>query len=139
MAHAGKKAIIQIDVDGTPTPFGECRSYNLDRGRNAIDVSTLSDEWKKHLGGQKTWSGTLECFYDPADPAQAAMEELIEVDTPCKLTFMPLGDAAGSPVQSGDAIITSVGQPVETENAIGQSYGFTGTGPLTPSTVPVTP
>jgi hypothetical protein len=115
------------------------RSYTLERTSNTIDVSILGTDWKRYARGQRGWSGTLECLYDPNDPGQAALEDSVDVGEQVLLTFMDLGESEGSPVKSGNAEITNVTETVATEDAIGLSITFQGTGPLEKSTVPTTP
>lgn len=135
--HEGKYAIVQIDVAGTPTQFGEVRSYTLEIASNTIDVSTLGTDWKSFLRGQRSWSGTLECFYDPTDPAQMELESQVDAGQSVTLTFLDLGNTAGNPRKSGSAVITNVTTTVATEDAIGLSISFQGQGELTVDTVPV--
>jgi predicted secreted protein len=132
--HEGKYAILQIDVNGTPTNFGEVRSYTLEITSNTIDVSTLGTDWKAYLRGQRGWSGTIECFYDPTDAAQAELESLVDAGSSVHLIFMDLGVGSGNPKKEGDAVITGVTTTVATEDAIGLSISFQGTGALTTST-----
>jgi hypothetical protein len=134
--HEGKYAIVQIDVSGTPTQFGEVRSYTLEITSNTIDVSTIGTDWKSYLRGQRGWSGTIECFYDPTDPAQAELESLVDAGSTIKLTFLDLGEGSGKPAKSGDAVVTGVTTTVTSEDAIGLSISFQGTGPLTTTTQP---
>jgi predicted secreted protein len=137
--HEGKYAIVQIDVNGTPQQFGEVRSYTLEISSNTIDASTLGTDWKNYLRGQRSWSGTLECFYDPTDAAQAELESLVDTGESVTLTFLDLGNTAGNPRKSGSAVITNVTTNVATEDAIGLSISFQGQGALTIDTVPTTP
>jgi len=134
-AFEGKKAILQIDVNGTPTQFGEVRSYELSIDAGTIDVSTISTDWKKFLRGQRGWSGTLQCFYDPDDPEQAELESKVQSGLDVHLTFLDLGDEVGKPKKSGNAVITNVTTSVATEDAVGLSITFQGNGELTVETV----
>ena len=73
-AIAAKKAIVRLDVAGVAVPVGEVRSFSIETALGTIDVSTLASTWKNFIVGQAGWSGTMELFYDPADPGQ---EELL--------------------------------------------------------------
>lgn len=132
--HEGKYAILQVDVSGTPTQFGEVKSYTLEITSNTIDVSTIGTDWKQYLRGQRGWSGTIECFYDPTDAAQAELESKVDAGETVHLTFLDLGEGSGNPKKEGDAVITGVTTTVATEDAIGLSISFQGTGALTTST-----
>ena len=96
-AVASKSAKIHIDVNGTPTAFGEVRSFSLDTTLGTIDVSVLSTDWKNFLVGQAGWSGSIECLYDPTDAAQAELASKVIAGTACTLTLYPLERPPASP------------------------------------------
>jgi len=133
--YAGKKAVLKIDVEGTPTQFGEVRSYELNIEVGTIATPILSTEWREFLSGQKGWTGTIQCYYDPNDEAQSELESKITQGEDVHLTFFDLGEEVGKPKKSGNAIITGVRSNVETEDAIGLLITFQGNGPLTVETV----
>jgi hypothetical protein len=111
-AFVSKRAIVHLDVSGTPTQIGEVRSFNIETSLGTIDVSTLSTDWKKFLVGQAGWSGTLEIFYDPTDAAQDALVSKALGGVECAFTFLPfdaneryqlkLGGATGGTFTLGD-------------------------------------
>ena len=134
-AVASKSAKIHIDVNGTPTAFGEVKSFSLDTTLGTIDVSVLSTDWKNFLVGQAGWSGSIECFYDPTDAAQAALASKVIAGTACTLTLYPLGETTGKPKISGTAFITSWNVSGAKEDAVGLSVSYQGTGALSESVV----
>ena len=113
-AIAAKKAIVRIDVAGVAVPVGEVRSFSIETTLGTIDVSTLSTTWKNFLVGQAGWSGTMELFYDPADPGQEELVTRALSGTPCEFTFLPfgadevyvvdLGDPTGGNFTLGDGV-----------------------------------
>ena len=129
-ATAAKYSVLKLTVGGTPTALGEVRSYSIETALGTIDASVLSTTWKNYLVGQSGWSGTLECFYDPADTAQADLVNKARVGTLCTLTVQPLGAGAGKTELVGTAYITSMGISGATEDAVGLSISFQGTGEL---------
>ena len=90
-AIAAKKAIVRLDVAGVAVPVGEVRSFSIETTLGTIDVSTLSTTWKNFLVGQAGWSGTMELFYDPADPGQEELLNRALAGTPMEFTFLPFG------------------------------------------------
>ncbi|MCF4152618.1 phage tail protein [Dethiosulfovibrio sp. F2B] len=134
-ASTAKKALVHIDVSGTPTAFGEVKSFSLDTSLGTIDASVISTDWKNYLVGQASWSGSLECFYDPTDSAQAELSSKVIAGTAVTLTFYPLGDATGKPELTGTAYVTAWNVSGATEDAVGLSISFQGSGALTESTV----
>lgn len=141
-AFVSKRAIVHLDVSGTPKQVGEVRSFNIETTLGTIDVSTLATDWKKFLVGQAGWSGTLELFYDPTDAAQDALVADALGGVECSFTFLPfdaneryqlkLGGATGGTFTLGD------GNLVETSalaynatataiaTALNTAYGITG-------------
>lgn len=91
-AIAAKKAIVRLDVAGLAVPVGEVRSFSIETTLGTIDVSTLASAWKNFIVGQAGWSGTMELFYDPADPGQEELVDRALAGTPCEFTFLPFGE-----------------------------------------------
>ena len=90
-AIAAKKAIVRLDVAGVAVPVGEVRSFSIETALGTIDVSTLASTWKNFIVGQAGWSGTMELFYDPADPGQEELVARALEGTPMEFTFLPFG------------------------------------------------
>jgi hypothetical protein len=115
-AIAAKKAIVRLDVAGVAVPVGEVRSFSIETALGTIDVSTLASTWKNFIVGQAGWSGTMELFYDPADPGQEELVARALEGTPMEFTFLPfgadeiydlyLGGASGGTFTLGDGATT---------------------------------
>lgn len=129
-ATASKVSKLLLTVGAMPTALGEVRSFSIETSLGTIDVSTLSTDWKKYLVGQAGWSGSLECFYDPTDAAQADLVNKARAGTLCTLTVQPLGVGVGKTQLSGTCYMTSMGISGATEDAVGCSFSFQGTGEL---------
>lgn len=129
-ATAAKYSVLKLTVGATPTALGEVRSYSIETALGTIDASVLSTTWKNYLVGQSGWSGSLECFYDPTDAAQADLVSKARAGTLCTITVQPLGAGAGKTELVGTAYITSMGISGATEDAVGLSISFQGTGEL---------
>ncbi|MDI9393050.1 MAG: hypothetical protein QM449_07315 [Synergistota bacterium] len=125
-ATASKVSRCLLTVDATPTALGEVRSFNIETALGTIDVSTLATDWKKYLVGQAGWSGSLELFYDPSDPAQADLVSKARAGSPCVITVQPLGQGAGKTQLSGTCYCTSMQISGATEDAVGLSVSFQG-------------
>lgn len=129
-ATASKVSKLLLTVGATPTALGEVRSFSIETALGTIDVSTLSTDWKKYLVGQAGWSGSLECFYDPTDAAQADLVAKARAGTICTIAVQPLGVGVGNTQLSGTCYMTSMGISGATEDAVGVSFSFQGTGEL---------
>ncbi len=129
-ATASKVSKMLLTVEATPTALGEVRSFSIETILGTIDVSTLATDWKKYLVGQAGWSGSLECFYDPTDAAQADLVSKARAGTLCTVTVQPLGAGEGKTQLSGTCYVTSMAISGATEDAVGLSISFQGTGEL---------
>jgi predicted secreted protein len=129
-ATASKVSKMLLTVGSVPTELGEVRSFSIETSLGTIDVSTLATDWKKYLVGQAGWSGSLECFYDPMDAAQADLVSKARAGTLCTVTVQPLGAGAGKTQLSGTCYVTSMSISGATEDAVGLSISFQGTGEL---------
>ena len=129
-ATASKVSKMLLTVGSVPTELGEVRSFSIETSLGTIDVSTLATDWKKYLVGQAGWSGSLECFYDPTDSAQADLVNKARAGTLCTVTVQPLGAGAGKTQLSGTCYVTSMSISGATEDAVGLSISFQGTGEL---------
>ena len=129
-ATASKVSRLLLTVGSTPTPLGEVRSFSIETALGTIDASTLATDWKKYLVGQAGWSGSLECFYDPTDTAQADLVSKARAGTICTIAVQPLGVGVGKTQLSGTCYITTMGISGATEDAVGVSFSFQGTGEL---------
>jgi hypothetical protein len=141
-AIAAKKAIVRLDVAGVAVPVGEVRSFSIETALGTIDVSTLASTWKNFIVGQAGWSGTMELFYDPADPGQEELVARALEGTPMEFTFLPfgadeiydldLGGATGGTytLGNGDAIVTAAldydSTASEIQTALRAAYDDTG-------------
>lgn len=133
-ATAGKNAKLLFTVGSTPTQLGEVISFSIETTIGTIDASTLASEWKTFLAGQGSWSGSIECFYDPTDAAQADILTKAMAKTVCAITVRPLGDGAGKTQLSGNCFITSLPVSASIDGAVSISFPFQGTGALTLTT-----
>lgn len=80
------------------------KSWNLDVTADVAEAYSMGDDWKDAGVGVKGWSGSLECYYDPADRAQ----DDIEVGTVVALNLYPGGDDTGATYYSGNAVVSGV-------------------------------
>lgn len=107
----------------------ELVGFSIDESASALDASILNDDCNRRVkGGQKSWSGTVDTYYDPADPGMSNM--IVGASIPAE--FYPSGEVldAGNFLLEGEILITSVSLPIETEGSITQSFGFEGSGAL---------
>ena len=126
--HKGSEGTVHI---GTDDLGGELKSWSYSESSNTIDDSTLVDDWSTKKGGQKSWTGSTEAFWDEADTAQIAVTIGAEV----LLKFYPEGATSGDTYKSGQAIVTSIESSAAIDGMVEYSFSFEGNGALTEATV----
>jgi hypothetical protein len=123
----GKEGIVKV---GT-TVVGEVKSFELEVTANEVDTSVLGTDWTKTASTQKSWSGTMEMFYDPTDTGQQG----VDVGELVTLSLYYEGSTTGLKFDTGEALITSVSKSQSFDGMVNQTVAFTGNGALTESTV----
>ena len=127
--YNGNGGVIKaITTGGTPAAVGEVQSFSVSTACEAQDASALGDAWDKTEPGRKSWEGSLNAWYDPADAAQADLIEGEKVD-------VELVPESGNDL-SGTAVVTGVeiGE-VNRDGRIPVSISFKGDGALTRAAV----
>lgn len=118
--HCGQDGVVKVgDVN-----VAEVRSWSLSTMVETVDASTLGDAWKIHQATQKSWHGSLSCFWDENDGGQGrltlgesvTLQLYVEHDTP--------------PAFSGTALITGVDYTGSHNGLVEASVAFQGSGAL---------
>lgn len=121
--YKGKEGVIRLNAE----LVGEVRSFELTVTSNEVDTSTMGSDWTGVDSTQKSWSGTAEMFFDPADVGQAEMV----VGDKVAVQFYPQGNATGRRLESGSALVTSIARSQSHDNIVSLTIEFTGDGALT--------
>ena len=91
---------------------------------------SLSHEFGALGVGVKGWSGSVECYYDPADTVQSGLE----VGDVVALNLYPGGDGAGARYFSGNAVVSAVPLSGAKDGWVSVTFNFTGKGALASAT-----
>lgn len=118
----GKDGIVKIGV----TDFAHVQSWNLDVTADVTEAYSMGEEWKDAGVGVKGWSGSLECYYDPAN----ATQDDIEVGTVVALNLYPGGDDTGASYYSGSAVVSGIPLSGAKDGWVAITFNFTGKGAL---------
>lgn len=134
-ASAGYQAKVELMVGAALAPFTELKDASLKIDGKEIDVSTIDTIWGKSISGQKKWSMSLTCFYDPSDTTQAeALNKLVSGED-VEVAFYPFGKTSGNPKYGGKARILGTEIAAKVEDAISLPLNLVGNGILTIGTV----
>jgi predicted secreted protein len=121
--HLGKEGIIKV---GTQT-VAEVRSWTLNTSVETVDASHLGDDWKVHKATQKSWHGSLSCFWDETDfdgQGKLAIGESVT------LVLYPAGEGFSAFHFTGLVLVTGIDYAGSHNGLIEASIAFQGSGLL---------
>jgi predicted secreted protein len=126
--HAGSEGLVYIGLN----QVAEVKSWSLEITSDTVDASIIGTSWRKNQATIKSWSGSIEAFWDETDTqGQGGMA----VGSTVTLNLYPEGNTTGDKYFTGDAIITSKSISGAFDGIVEASFSFTGTGAVTESTV----
>ena len=126
--HAGSEGKVFIGSD----QVAEIKSWSMEVTSDTVDASIIGTSWRKNQATIKSWSGSFDGFWDETDTnGQGALAAGATIT----LNLYPEGNDTGDTYWTGDVIITSISYNAAFDGIVEASFGFTGTGPLTESTV----
>ena len=117
--HLGSEGVIKAGG----TAIGELTGYSLETSAEIVDASILSSTSAVNVAGKKSFSGSVELFFDETEGATIAF------------LFLPEGDTSGDYSYSGNGIVNSVSVSGGIDSIVTHNVSFTGTGALTRGTV----
>lgn len=125
--HTGSEGTVKVGAN----TVAEIRSYSISTSADLAEDTTMGDAWRTHKTTLKSWSGSLDCFWDETDTTgQGAMTEGTEVT----LSVYPEGASTGDKYYTGTAIITGLTINASFDGLVEASFTFQGTGALSYST-----
>ena len=131
--HTGSEGTIKIKPSGgSATVVGQVRSYTIESSAEVIEDTTMGDADRTYKAGLKTFTGSLEVFFDEADTAQAALDAAASI----VFAVFPEGaDTSGDTYYTGSAIVTGRTITASFDGMVEMSITVQGTGALTETTV----
>ena len=129
--HTGSEGTVKLGTVGSDTAIGEIRSYSISETGDTIEDTVMGDSSRTYAVGLKTFSGTVDCYFDPDDAKQ---DEMV-AGASLTLTVYPEGSSSADQYLSGSVIVTSADVSASFDGMVEASFGFQGTGALTRGTV----
>ena len=123
----GKDGIVRVGTDDVK----HVQSWNLDPQAETAQGWGMGDEWKTTFATVKSYSGSIEVYDDPADPAYAALVLGDEV----AVDLYPGGDGSGAKYFSGNMVITGTPRSGSKDGIPTLTFNVTGNGALTEASV----
>ena len=125
--HTGSEGTVKV---GSNT-IAEIRSFSVATSADTAEDTTMGDSWRTYKTTLKSWSGSIDCFWDETDTiGQGALVEGSEVT----LNLYPEGAATGDKYYAGSAIITGMTINSSFDGMVEASFTFQGTGALSGAT-----
>lgn len=124
---AGKDGIVKIGSNA----IGEIRSYSIEQTMDTIEDSTMGDGDRTYVASLKSFSGSLDCYFDEADAGQLD----VQVGDTGTINVQMEGDTTGDHQLSGSILVTGRTITAAFDGMVEASLTFQGTGALTEGTV----
>ena len=126
--HAGSEGTVKSGANA----IAEIRSFSLEESADTIEDTTMGDASRTYLTGLKTFSGSVDVFWDETDTNGQVS---FAVGSSVTLAVYPEGDTAGDTYYSGTAIVTGRTITSSFDGMVEASFTLQGTGALTSTTV----
>jgi len=116
---------------------GQSNKVSLEVAKQIDDVTPFGVTWKLQGSGLKSWSGSLDIFYnEEADEGTEAVWEALDGTTAVELVITPSGIADGNWTFTGNVHIESLSIEASPDGGFQMvSVGLEGTGTLTKGVV----
>lgn len=125
--HAGSEGTVKVGANA----IAEIRSYTVTETADTIEDTSMGDSSRTYLPSLKTFSGSIECFWDETDTSG---QVALAVGSSVTLNFYPEGSSTGDKYYSGTAIVTGLTVTASFDGMVEASFTFQGTGALSLST-----
>lgn len=126
--HTGSEGTVHVGANA----IAEIRSYSIETTADTTEDSTMGDSWRTHKTTLKSWSGSVDVFWDETDTnGQVALVVGSEVTA----NFYPEGNSSGDAYFTGTAIVTGRTISASFDGMIEATITLQGTGALSDSTV----
>ncbi len=126
--HAGSEGTVKSGSDA----IAEIRSYSLEETADTLEDTTMGDSSRTYLPSLKTFSGSVDVFWDETDTSGQGS---FTVGSSVTLAIYPEGDTAGDTYYSGSAIVTGKTITGSFDGMVEATFTLQGTGALTETTV----
>ena len=110
----------------------ELKSYTIEESGDTIETTALGDTSRTYVAGLKTFTGTIECYWDETDTTG---QGALSVGSQITINFYPEGDASSDIYYTGTAIVTGQSITGTTDGTVDRSFTIQGSGALSESTV----
>lgn len=126
--HTGSEGTVKVGANA----IAEIRSYSIEETADTTEDTTMGDSYRTHKTTLKSWSGTVDVYWDETDTTgQGALTVGSEVTA----NFYPEGSTTGDSYITGTAIVTGKTVSASFDGMIESTITLQGTGSLSRTTV----
>ncbi len=125
--HTGSEGTVKVGANA----IAEIRSYSVEQTSDTVEDTTMGDSWRTHKATLKSWTASVDCFWDETDTTgQGALTIGAEVT----LNLYPEGSTTGDSYLTGTGIVTSKSISASFDGMVESTIAVQGTGTLTTAT-----
>ncbi len=126
--HTGSEGTVKSGANA----IAEIRSYTISETGDTIEDSSMGDSSRTYKAGLKTFTASVECFWDETDTTGQGS---FDVGATVTLNVYPEGATTGDIYYTGSAIVTGKTVNATFDGMVEASFTLQGTGALSESTV----
>jgi hypothetical protein len=126
--HKGSEGTVKSGANA----IAEIRSYTITETADVLEDTSPGDSSRTYLASLKTFTGSIECFWDETDTNG---QLTLDVGSTVTINIYPEGSTSGDVYYTGSVIITEKSVTASFDGMVEASFSFQGTGALSESTV----
>lgn len=125
--HTGSEGTVKVGANA----IAEIRSYSVEETADTTEDTTMGDTYRTHKTTLKSWSGSIDVFWDETDTTGQGG---LTVGSEVTINFYPEGSTTGDSYKTGSAIVTGKTITASFDGMVESTITVQGTGALTTST-----
>jgi hypothetical protein len=126
--HKGSEGTVKSGANA----IAEIRSYTITETADVLEDTSMGDSSRTYLASLKTFTGSIECFWDETDTNG---QLTLDVGSTVTINIYPEGSTSGDTYYTGSVIITEKSITASFDGMVEASFSFQGTGALSETTV----
>lgn len=126
--HKGSEGTVKSGSNA----IAEIRSYTITETADTLEDTTMGDSSRTYLASLKTFTGSIECFWDETDTNG---QLTLDPGSTVTINIYPEGSTSGDTYYTGSVIVTEKSITASYDGMVEASFSFQGTGALSETTV----
>lgn len=126
--HKGSEGTVKSGANA----IAEIRSYTITETADTLEDTTMGDSSRTYLASLKTFTGSIECFWDETDTNG---QLTLDPGSTLTINIYPEGSTSGDTYYTGSVIVTEKSITASYDGMVEASFSFQGTGALSETTV----